>query len=477
MRLTWTIAALWLPLASIGCTDFKGMPSLEMKLPEIFQQQPAGQTPIKLQKDWWRHTDDKTLLAILHALETQNLSLEQARFRLNTARLDTRKSDYLPSLTAKTEVQYDRLFKGNSAVGNTVAAQPGNEKTTGYYTAKLDESWEVPIYGQTGDAVDIADANIAFAQADVDAIRASVTNEAIRLYAEMRSRQQEMLRHQTVVSATGTITEYQKIKHRAGLISDSELNASHQAVLTARNEMQRAESEAVARMQQLASLLGSAQPYEAWKTPAAIPSFDVPPFEDTPLDVLRNRPDIRKAEASVLVAAGEFALSKSDMYPKLTLSGNLSQLGNMTGNPLAGRTVQFSGIPSLSLPLFDWGKRLATARMKDQKLSEKASSYRAAVIGALNEVEEFWSSYCMARGVEKAAGESAQIAHKASEHARLLFKQGINDGIATESATIDAASAAIAELQAKADTVTKLTALTKALGGASSQTLNDKPDA
>ena len=61
--------------------------------------------------------------------------------------------------------------------------------------------------------------------------------------------------------------------------------------------------------------------------------------------------------------------------------------------------------------------------------------------------------------------------------ARLLFKQGINDGIATESATIDAASAAIAELQAKADTVTKLTALTKALGGASSQTLNDKPDA
>lgn len=468
MRLTWTIAALWLPMTSSGCADFKGMPSLEMKLPEIFQQQPADQAPIKLQKDWWRHTNDKTLLAIIHALETQNLSLEQARFRLNAARLDTQKYDYLPSLTAKTGVQYDRLLKGNTAVGNTVAAQPGDKKTTGYYTAKLDASWEVPLYGQLGDAVDIADASIAFTQADVDAIRASVTSEAIRLYAEMRSRQQEALKRQAVVSATGTVAEYQKIKHRAGLSTDSELNASHQAVLTARNEMQRAESEAVARMQQLANLLGSAQPNDVWKAPTDIPSFDAPPFDDTPLDVLRNRPDIRKAEASVLVAAGEFALSKSDMYPKLTLSGNLSQLGNMTGNPLAGKTVQVSGIPSLSLPLFDWGKRLATARIQDEKLSEKASAYRATVIGALNEVEEFWSSYRMARGVEKSAGESAQIANKASEHARLLFKQGINDGIAAETATIDAASAAIAELQAKADTVTKLTALTKALGGASS---------
>jgi outer membrane protein TolC len=229
-------------------------------------------------------------------------------------------------------------------------------------------------------------------------------------------------------------------------------------------------------MQQLANLLGSAQPDEVWKTAADIPSFDVPAFDDTPLDVLRNRPDIRKAETSVLAAAGEFELSKSDMYPKLTLSGNLSQLDNLTGNPLMGKTVQLTGIPSLSLPLFDWGKRLSAARIKDEKLSEKASAYRETVIGAMNELEEFWSSYRTAQAVEKSTEENAQIAYKTSEHASLLFEQGINDGIAAETAAIDAASAAISELQAKADTITRLTALTKALGGAAAPTANEKPD-
>jgi outer membrane protein TolC len=178
----------------------------------------------------------------------------------------------------------------------------------------------------------------------------------------------------------------------------------------------------------------------------------------------------------VLAAAGEFELSKSDMYPKLTLSGNLSQLGNITGNPLPGNTVQLSGIPSISLPLFDWGKRLAAAQVKDERLSEKASMYRETVIAGMNEVEEFWSSYRTAQAVEKSAGENTQIAGKADAHANLLFKQGINDGIVAQTATIDAANAAITELQAKADTIAKLAALTKALGGASSPIKNEKKD-
>jgi outer membrane protein TolC len=291
----------------------------------------------------------------------------------------------------------------------------------------------------------------------------------------MRAKQQEAVKRQAVATAARTIAGYQKIKHEAGLIADRELGASPQSLLAAQNDMQRAESEAVARMQQLANLLGSAQPEEAWKTSGDIPFFDVPAFDDTPLDVLRNRPDIRKAEACVLAAAGEFELSKSDMYPKLVLSGNLSQLDNLTGTPLMGKTVQLTGMPSLSLPLFDWGKRLSAARVKDEKLSEQASAYRETVIGAMNEVEEFWSAYRLARAVEKSSEENTRIARKASEHAGLLFKQGASDGIAAETAGIDAAGAAIAELQAKADSVAKLTALTKALGGASPPSLTGNP--
>jgi NodT family efflux transporter outer membrane factor (OMF) lipoprotein len=472
-------SAALLPLILSGCADFKGMPSLDMKLPELFAvqatEEPITQPVAKLQTNWWTHTDDKTLIATIRALEKLNLSLEQAQLRLNAARIDTGGYDYLPSLTATTSGQFDKLIKGDMAVSN-VATNSSSKKTTGYYSAKLDASWEIPIYGQLGDTKDIANANIAFAEADVEAVRASVISEAVRLYAEMRSKQQEALKREAIVAASKKIADYQAIKHKAGLITDSELGFSQQSLLTAQNELKRTENEKIARQQQLAKLLGAVTPDDAWKAPATIPTFDVPAFDDTPLDVLRNRPDIRKAEASVLAAAGELELSKSDMYPKLSLTGNLSQLGNITGNPLSGNIVQLSGVPSISLPLFDWGKRLDAAKVKDERLSEKASAYRETVISAMNEVEEFWSSYRTAQATEKSNAENAQIASKASKHAALLFKQGINDGIAAETAAIDAANAEISALQAKVNTITQLTALTKALGGTSAPTLNEKKD-
>lgn len=489
MRLTRTLAAAYFPLMLGGCADFMGMPSLEISLPEIFQQRPAEasgplaavEAPAKLRKDWWGHTDDRILLGIIQALEVQNLSLAQARSRLKAARLDTLTPTYLPNLTAGIEAQYDRLLHGKTVVGSSSGAasggesgrEPTGERTTGYYDAKLDASWEVPLYGQLGDTADIASANIAFAQADIDAIRASVISEAIRLYVEIRSKQQETMRRQAIVTSARAIVEYQEIKYKAGLISDRDLGANRQTLLTARSEMRRTENEVVVRMQRLANLMGTVAPDEAWRTLRDVPVFDVPAFGDTPLDVLRNRPDIRRAEASVLAAAGDFELSKSDMYPRLVLSGNLSLLDNLTGAPLTGRTVQLTGVPSLSLPLFDWGKRLSAARIKDERLSEKASAYRETVIGAMNEIEEFWSSYRLAQAEEQSATENARIAREASEYADLLFKKGTSDGITAKASAIDAARAGIGELQAKSELAAKLTTLTKALGGASSPGANE----
>lgn len=179
-----------------------------------------------------------------------------------------------------------------------------------------------------------------------------------------------------------------------------------------------------------------------------------------------NRPDIRKAEAAVIAAAGELELSKSEMYPRLVLSGNLSLLGNLTGAPLDGRTVQVTGLPSLSLPLFDWGKRLSAARIKDERLSETASAYRETVVRAMNEVEEFWSAYRLARAEERATAENARIARQARHQAVRRFQHGISDGVAAETAAVESARAEIAQLRAQAESVVRLTALTKALGGA-----------
>jgi outer membrane protein TolC len=120
-------------------------------------------------------------------VEQQNLSLEQVRFRLLAARESARTLDYLPTLGITTDAQYNRLIEGDFAINNVgfPGVGGGQQKTTGFYNARLDSSWELPLWGQYGAAEDVDKATLAYAEADLASVRANVIAEAVRLYAEL----------------------------------------------------------------------------------------------------------------------------------------------------------------------------------------------------------------------------------------------------------------------------------------------------
>lgn len=453
-----------------GCVEFRGMPSLDMKLPEVFSEAPPVETtekPAPLSQDWWKQTEDASLIALLSKVEQQNLSLEQARFRLLAARESARKLDYLPIFGITTETQFNRLIQGDFAINSVgfPGAGSGQQKTTGFYNARLESSWELPLWGQYGIAENVDKAVLTYAEADLAAVRANVIAEAVRIYSEMRGFQQQRALREAILAAHEKIVDYQSIKHKAGLIADNELATPQRNALDARSALQATIKNEVAAKQQLAALMGQAAPDAEWDTPAAVPSIALPELGDTPLDVLRNRPDIRRAEAAVLREAGQLKLTKANLYPRITLGGNLSQLDNITGSPLPGKTIQLTGTPAISIPLFDWGKRLADARAQDAKLSETASAYRETVVNAMTEVESFLSAARATTQNQTQAVESAALEKQNQQQADLLFSRGLTDGIAAETAKITAMQAEINAVQARVEHVSRIAALTKALGG------------
>jgi outer membrane protein TolC len=99
------------------------------------------------------------------------------------------------------------------------------------------------------------------------------------------------------------------------------------------------------------------------------------------------------------------------------------------------------------------------------KLSEAASAYRETVVNAMTEVESFLSAANAAKRNKEQSTESAALEQKNQQQAALLFKQGLTDGIATENANISAMQAEINALQANVEHISRIAALTKALGG------------
>jgi outer membrane protein TolC len=127
---------------------------------------------------------------------------------------------------------------------------------------------------------------------------------------------------------------------------------------------------------------------EAPERMARLPS--PPPFriDALPARVLAQRPDVAAAERDVAEASASIGVEESKRYPRLSLSGNITPtLQNINGAAFMLAQTWSIG-PTLSLPLFDAGKRAADVEAARARYEAAASTYRATVRTAVKEVED-----------------------------------------------------------------------------------------
>ena len=214
------------------------------------------------------------------------------------------------------------------------------ERSIGYYQAGFDARWELDLFGRIAAATDAARASAGAAEADLRAARVSVAAEAVRAYIELRGAQR---RHQVL---SGLLDDQRHLlalvqeRRRAGIASDFDVDRA--SVLEAETAAQLPLSAQLARQhaQRLAVLTGESQIAPGCWRPPASPCRAAP---TAPLPAACGRPDIRRAEQQVLQAAAELRVSIAELYPRLTLSGDIQITGNLTGKPLPGRSTHASG--------------------------------------------------------------------------------------------------------------------------------------
>ena len=453
-----------------GCGDFMDPPSLDVALPSSWwadAEKPAkADMPTPLQRDWWTAAQDQQLNALVAKIEKQNLSIEQARFRLQAARAETGGSQFLPTLSFDQSTNFEPIsvFQQQAFPG----VPPSRHLSAtfgGYNKVGLDAAWELPLFGVYEAAENQAKANIDYAVSDVDAVRNSVVAEAVADYAQLRAAQAKEVALGTIEENQQRITDLTAIKVKAGLIEDGEQLKQEQMLLGLRSERAAAHAFVVEFKQKLAKLSGVAVADTALDAPAPVPVFPAAHFADTPADVVRNRPDIRKAEQNVISAASDLKLAKADRYPKLSLEGEVFKIDNLIHHPQPETNPAVSFTQGLTMPLFDWSQRLAVAQARDARLAEMGSAYRETVVGAITETQQAMASYVAAETQREQAEASEIRAQGLLKRATILQKQGLSDDLALAQAHVGAARAAIDAAGAQSNEAVSLANVTKALGG------------
>ena len=184
-----------------------------------------------------------------------------------------------------------------------------------------------------------------------------------------------------------------------------------------------------------------------------------------PADTLRQRPDVRQAEAQVQAAWARVAQADAARYPSLRLSGSLGLQALTLGSLTSGGSVLRSVLAGLSLPILDGGAIDARVRAQQAAFEQARAGYASSVLTALQDVEDALVALQGDRARIGHLQAAADAAQRAQQLARQQYQAGLIDFNAVLSSQRTLLSAQDSAAAARASLATDHVQLYKALGG------------
>jgi NodT family efflux transporter outer membrane factor (OMF) lipoprotein len=438
-------------LLLIGCAAPVTLPTLPQDVApdwRAVQADPSlGQAPNL--DSWWHAFNDPALDALIERARAQNLTIAQAQLRLRGAR----------ALQHRSATQYE------PQVSFHTFAEPDPNGSTSYFEIGFDALWEFGFFGRGQADARRASADAQSAATDVVAAQVSIVAEVARNYMDLRAAQAR-------AAILDGIVEQRREKVRlAGKLVELHLGTTVDAD-RAEAESAQAIAEAgepaaaiVQAQQALAVLLADNAPDPALAAAAPQPRLPRLAVGETPADLLRTRPEIRKAELNVLHAAGELGLARADLYPKLALGGSLTSSTRMVGDiDHPNRAIPAFG-PVIQWPLLDWGARHDVVDARDAALQAAVLAYRQSVFEGVAEAESALAQLERQQKRANASEKNVQALEHAQQTAGKLRGYGLADGADATAAALAAAQARLERSLATHDLNLAFIALYKSFGG------------
>src|SRR5205085_6180439 len=112
-----------------------------------------------------------------------------------------------------------------------------------------------------------------------------------------------------------------------------------------------------------------------------------------PSELLRRRPDIRRAEADLHAATANVGVAVSDLYPRFSLNGSFNLQGDRPGHLLTIQNGVWSFGPAVSWNIFDAGRNRANIELQKAVQESTFLTYQRTILIALQDVENSLVAY------------------------------------------------------------------------------------
>jgi NodT family efflux transporter outer membrane factor (OMF) lipoprotein len=417
---------------------------------------------------WWRNFNDPILNSLIERAISSNLDLRQAESRLRQARAqrDVTAAGFWPQANVSTG--YRRQGSDGGQVRATSAGTVTSSRgSSDQFNGAFDASWELDVFGGVRRQIEAADANIQFAHEDLRDALVSLTSEVALNYLDLRGFQRQIAIAQENLKSQQYSADLTRRRQAGGLVNGLDVANADATLASTEAGIPVLEQNARQTIYNISLLLGQQpQALVSQLAPSAqIPSVPAEVPVGLPSQLLRRRPDIRRAEASLHAATAQVGVAIADLFPRFSLTGSISSSGGQFQNVWNWNNAFWSIGPSVSWPIFSAGSIRANIRVQNEVQAQAATTYEQTVLTALNEVESALVAYAREQQHRTALEQAVTANRRAVQLSQQLYQQGQTDFLNVLTAQRSLLGAEDALVQSNRTVATDLVALYKALGG------------
>jgi NodT family efflux transporter outer membrane factor (OMF) lipoprotein len=462
--------AIAAPIA--GCTVGPDYVPPESKAPDHWterQDAPAGSNEPALRRlrHWWSEFNDPMLDRLVDQAIAGNYDVKIATQRLVVARAnrDIAASGVYPSVGFAAAAQ--RAASSTTArfppgIGPFPTASPFNTFQGGF-----DASWEIDVFGGIRRGIEAADASVGAAVEDRRDVLLSLLAELGVNYATLRASQERLAIAQRNIAAAQQAFALTKRRFDRGLVSDIDVAQAGAQLETFEAVVPQLEATIATTTHAIALLLGRlpgdfeaelSKPGRVMPVPPSLPV-------SMPSDVVRERPDIRRAERALASATAEVGVAVAQLFPRFNIPLSLGLLSGTIGQLLTGGSLAWGFGLTVSQPIFEGGRLEAQIRLTKAVAEQDRLAYEQTVLAAFRDVEDALVSFSSEERRRAQIAAAVADNRKALDSATRLYGAGLTDflRVLDSQRSLYAAedSLALSDLAKVLQTI----ALLKALGG------------
>jgi multidrug efflux system outer membrane protein len=440
MRMRRLTGGLLLLVGIVGCTVGPNYRMPDVHMPATWSE--VSHNGVTTQPhdiaQWWKTFHDPGLDSLIERAVQSNLDLRLAEARVREARAlrGVAAADLWPSINVSGSYTRHRRSEnvspaqaGSANGGTAMGPAPFGTLEQDLFQSGFDASWEIDLFGGVRRSIEAADADLAASVEDLRDVLVTLLSEGARNYVEVRGFQRRIAIAQDNIQSQQETLELTRARFDAGLTSQLDVVQAASQLATTQAQVPTLEASLKQGIHRLGVLLGLAPGALLSELSQATPIPPVPPEVPVglPADLLRRRPDVRRAERQVAAATARIGVAVADLFPKLSLTASLGLQSNLLADLPLGSSRFWSVGPTLSWPIFDAGRIRANIQVQNAREEQRLTQYAQAVLTSLEDVENALVAYSREQTRRSRLIEAVEANQRAVELANELYTRGLGD--------------------------------------------------